>query len=232
MKLILSPWNDPRRNVALEEYLMTERPGEDVLLLYINAPSVIVGRHQLIEAEVDTAYCAREGIAVVRRLSGGGTVYHDPGNINYAFVVDKGELPALDRDFTGPVIRALRALGVEARAGERRELLCEGLKISGTASHITRDRILFHGTLLHRADLGRLAKALRGDGSLRGKAVASVPSPVANLSEWTGGEESTPEFLERLCEVFIRQFDLPGLSPLSEDEKRTVFHREKLREKE
>ena len=108
---------------------MTERPLGDVLLFYINRPSVIVGRNQRIEAEVDTDYCLRHGIEIVRRLSGGGTVYHDYGNINYAFIVDKDERPVLDRDFATPIIDALRPLGVEAVSGERKELLVGGSSI-------------------------------------------------------------------------------------------------------
>lgn len=228
MQLILSPWNIPWRNCALEEYLLTERPG-DVLLLYINLPSVIVGRNQSVEAEVDTEYCRREGIPVLKRLSGGGTVYHDEGNINYAFVCDKGNTPALDRDFATPILRALEALGVPATVGPRRELLCVGLKISGTASHITRTRVLFHGTLLHRTDLGRLGRVLRGDPARRGKGVASVPSPVGNIGRYSDPQESTSAFLERLAGVLLRQYGLSGPSMLTPSEEQAVAALEKQR---
>ncbi len=221
MQLILSPWNQPQCNCALEEYLLTERPG-DVLLLYINRPSVIVGRNQILEAEVDLDYCHREGIPVLKRLSGGGTVYHDEGNINYAFIVDKGEIPVLDRDFSTPIIRALAHLGVTAQAGPRRELLCEGRKISGTASHITRHRMLFHGTLLHRTDLQRLDRIRQGDPTRRGKGVASVPSPVMNICRYSGATESTAAFLHRLTEVFLRQYGLEAPTPLLADERKAV----------
>lgn len=97
MLLLRSISDSPAFNCALEEYLLTERPAGDVLLFYINRPSVIVGRNQRIEAEVDTGYCCEHGIEVVRRLSGGGTVFHDYGNINYAFIADKGSVPVLDR---------------------------------------------------------------------------------------------------------------------------------------
>lgn len=93
MLLLRSISDSPAFNCALEEYLLTERPAGDVLLFYINRPSVIVGRNQRIEAEVDTGYCCEHGIEVVRRLSGGGTVFHDYGNINYAFIADKGSVP-------------------------------------------------------------------------------------------------------------------------------------------
>lgn len=222
MQLILSPWNLPQRNCALEEYLLTERPG-DVLLLYINRPSVIVGRHQTIEAEVDVEYCRKAGIPILKRLSGGGTVYHDEGNINYAFIVDKSDIPALDRDFATPVIQALEKLGVPAVAGPRRELLCQGLKISGTAAHITRNRQLFHGTLLHRTDLKRLERILQGNPSRRGKGVASVPSPVGNIASFTGAEEPTTDFLKRLTDTFLQQYGLDSCSSLTPKEEQAVI---------
>ena len=222
MQLILSPWNLPQRNCALEEYLLTERPG-DVLLLYINRPSVIVGRHQTLEAEVDVEYCRKTGIPILKRLSGGGTVYHDEGNINYAFIVDKSDTPALDRDFNTPVIRALAALGVPANAGLRRELLCEGVKISGTAAHITRDRQLFHGTLLHRTDLQKLERVLQGNPNRRGKGVASVPSPVGNIAPYTGPEEQTSDFLVRLADTFLRQYGIEHCTNLTPGEMQRVI---------
>lgn len=206
MLLLRSLSDSPAFNCALEEYLLTERPEKDVLLFYINRPSVIVGRNQRIEAEIDTAYCRRCGIDVVRRLSGGGTVYHDYGNINYAFLSDKGAQAALDRDFTAPMVDALRSLGVEATVGRRKELLVGGLKVSGTASHVTRTSQLFHGTLLHDCDLRALALALRGEQALRGKSVASVPSPVTNLRPLAGPAETTEGFLSRLAAYFAGRY--------------------------
>ena len=210
VRLVRSISDSPVLNGLLEEHLLTERPLGDVLLFYINRPSVIVGRNQRIEAEVDTDYCLRHGIEIVRRLSGGGTVYHDYGNINYAFIVDKDERPVLDRDFATPIIDALRPLGVEAVSGERKELLVGGYKISGTASHVARTRILFHGTLLHRTDLGALDRALRGDVSKRGRKVASVPSPVMNLATLTGEQETTEHFLGRLTGFFENYYASAG----------------------
>ncbi|MDR2120030.1 MAG: lipoate--protein ligase family protein [Tannerella sp.] len=200
MKLLQSLSDDPAHHCNLEKQLLTAHPSDDgdVLLLYINRPSVIVGRHQQIEAEVDVRYCRRHGIEIVRRISGGGAVYHDYGNINYAFVVDRGATPVMDADFASPIIAALRAVGVDATAGARRELLVGGKKISGTASFVTAGRILFHGTLLHRTDLARLARALNGDPEKRGKHIASVQAEVMNLSEITGDTEPTDEFLRRL----------------------------------
>ncbi len=228
MQLILSPWNLPQYNIVLEEYLLTERPG-DVLLLYINRPSVIVGRHQTLEAEVDLSYCQREGIPVLKRLSGGGTVYHDEGNLNYAFFGDKTAEPFLDHDFNAPVIQALARLGIAAQAGPRRELLFQGRKISGTASHITRHRWLFHGTLLHRTNLERLDRIRQGDPTRRGKGVASVPSPVINIGPYRDADESTEVFCQRLTEVFLQQYGLEATTPLTEAEQSLIRQRAEQR---
>jgi lipoate-protein ligase A len=191
--------DSPAYHCRLEKQILTAPPAgsEDVLLLYVNRPSVIVGRNQQIEAEADVDYCRRHGIEIVRRISGGGAVYHDYGNINYAFIVGRGTAPALDRDFLAPVLAALQSAGVNATVGARRDLRVDGKKISGTASFVTADRILFHGTLLHRTDLDRLARALHGDIAKRGKRIASVPDEVMNLSEITDLHESTDEFLDR-----------------------------------
>lgn len=228
MELILSPWNSPERNCALEEYMVTERH-DDVLLLYRNMPSVILGRNQTVAAEIDGDFCRAHGIEVVRRLSGGGAVYHDLGNINYAFVSNKEASPVLDRDFLRPVVTVLQALGIEATVGKRKELLAGDRKISGTASHVTRNRQLFHGTLLHRTDLHMLERALRGDRTARGKGVASVPSPVVNIAELLHSDETTEAFLERFGALLLQYYELSGYSPVSPDETERIAQIERIR---
>ncbi|MDR1562039.1 MAG: lipoate--protein ligase family protein [Dysgonamonadaceae bacterium] len=214
MFLIKSPSTEPQYNKVLEKQLL-ERNNKDILLFYINKPSVIVGRNQQIEAEADIEYCRRNNIEIIRRLSGGGAVYHDFGNINYSIIVTKTKDYPLDCDFWQPVVEALQVIGVPVSVGLRRELLVDGRKISGTASIVTGNRILFHGTLLHRVNLGNLSSALQGDRSKGGRGVPSVPSEVMNLSEITGKEESTEEFLERiiryLCGRKYRYISLESL---------------------
>lgn len=202
MWLIKSSSDDPVINGKLEEKYLTEYPLQDILLFYINRPSVIVGRNQCIEAEVNVSYCRQHNIEIVKRVSGGGTVYHDYGNINYAFIVPKGNTPVMEMDFATPIIEALHSFGINAAVGQRKELLVDNKKISGTASHVTRDRILFHGTLLHQTDLSHLKYALQGNPSARGKNVASIPSPVINLAEITKTNETTEEFLSHLLHFF------------------------------
>jgi lipoate-protein ligase A len=203
MQLIRSPWSNPFRNCALEASLLKEC-SDDVLLLYINSPSVIVGRHQTVAAEVDEQFCAEHNIPVVRRISGGGAVYHDEGNVNYAFIVGTGDALALDRDFTAPIVAALRTLGLEAVAGDRKEIRCGGYKISGTASHASGNRQLFHGTLLHSANLQQMERALRGNPALRGRGVPSVPDKVANIAPLLPVRETTEQFLLRMVNFLQR----------------------------
>lgn len=202
MQVIRSTSDAPADNFSLEKYFLSAYTS-DVLLFYVNRPSVIVGRNQQIEAEVNVAFCKENDIEIVRRISGGGTVYHDYGNINYAFICNRKTIPALDVDFTAPMLAALQALGVPAKLGARKELSVNGMKISGTASHITGNRILFHGTLLYQTDLKRMQQALQGDSSRRGKRIASVPGSVINISDIMEDKVATLVFLERLMEGFI-----------------------------
>lgn len=201
MQLIRSLSDAPEVNCALEASLLAGR--REALLLYINRPSVIVGRNQCMEAEADMDYCRRHGIRVVRRISGGGAVYHDGGNVNYAFICSRRATAVPEMDFATPVTAALRLLGIEAVVGRRKELLVDGWKISGTASHVTRNRILFHGTLLYRADLDCLSRALQGAAPLRGRHIASVPCPVANIATLSGATATTAEFLDMLTTFFV-----------------------------
>lgn len=178
MKILFSNSRAAEQNLTLEQQLLGG--SEEVVLLYVNDPVVVVGRNQTIEAEVDCNYCRAHNIPVVRRLSGGGTVYHDGGNLNYAIICNSSERP-LDRDYTEPIVWALQHLGVAASTGSRGEILVDDAKISGSASMVRRDRVLFHGTLLFDADLEVLDAALHGDITLAHKGVKSVHSKVANL---------------------------------------------------
>lgn len=195
MRILVSEYRDAERNLDLEQELLAG--SEEVVLLYINDPAVIVGRNQTIEAEIDGDYCMQHGIKVVRRKSGGGAVYHDGGNLNYAIICNGGERP-LDRDYTEAVVWALRHLGIDAVTGKRGEIRVGESKISGSASMVSGGRVLFHGTLLFNADLTRLEAALQGDDSRRGKGVKSVRSKVTNLAPMLPDIANIDGFTERL----------------------------------
>ncbi len=185
------PANSPALNLALEEHLFSGRPaGGDLLLCYINTGAVVIGRNQLPWAEVSAGRLAREKLPLVRRVSGGGAVYHDPGNLNFSLLLRASPTGRPDAaTLLQPVVAALQSIGLPARLSERRAIFVDRYKVSGTAQYMTAGRIMTHGTLLVDADLDRLERCLEPDPALginsRGR--PSVRSPVANLSRLRPG---------------------------------------------
>lgn len=161
MQLVFSSSNDPAYNLATEEYLFSK--GEDeYAFFYCNNPCVVIGCNQVWRNEVNAFFCEENQIPVLRRLSGGGAVYHDRGNLNYSFITNKTpQNPGTTPDFLHPVVVALARLGIMSIVGPRKDLwLPGGYKISGTASHVTMNRVLQHGTLLYDTNLEMLQGAL------------------------------------------------------------------------
>lgn len=186
MKYIKTDWDIPYYNFALEEYLMTEAPLDSYIFFYIHKPSIIVGKHQNTIEEINEEFVKENGIVVARRLSGGGAVYHDGGNLNFSFVqkASKQDVNNFEK-FTRPVIDALKELGVEAELSGRNDILVDGKKISGNAQYYTKGRILSHGTLLFDADMSNLSKALKvKDLKIKSKGIKSVRSRVANIKDY------------------------------------------------
>lgn len=198
MKIIISKYRSAEQNLALEQSLL--EGSDEAILLYVNERCVVVGRNQVIDAEIDTEFCRRFGIEVVRRQSGGGTVYHDLGNLNYAIICNASQNP-LDKEQNAPIVWALQQLGVDAKGGRRGEITVGDAKVSGSASMVRRGRVLFHGTLLFDADLAALEAALKGREELRGKGVASVRSKVANLKPLLSGCDTIEEFAQQIKEA-------------------------------
>ena len=195
---------DPHVNLALEEYCVRNLPPEnDYLLVYINAACVIVGRHQNIFEEVDLNYARRSRIPVVRRISGGGAVYHDPGNVNYCIIRNSGRLGlARIEHYLRPVLTSLNRMGLAAEIDHRHAMHVQGRKISGTALFSNTRRVMVHGTLLFDADLETLDRVLRPPaGIIRSKSLKSVHSRVANLSEWMDAAMDRVRFSRRFLET-------------------------------
>jgi len=194
--------HDPAYNLALEEYLYRSvnegHPG--YFLLWQNAPSIIVGRFQNTAQEVNRPFVEERGIHVVRRISGGGAVYHDLGNVNYSFIVPNDEGTPFDfARHARPVIDALAKLGVEAESGGRNDLLIDGRKFSGSAQHMDRRRLLHHGTLLFDSDLSILEQALSVDEEkFTSKGFKSVRSRVTNILPMLPEPISVEEFIDAL----------------------------------
>jgi lipoate-protein ligase A len=192
---------DPYLNLALEEYLMRNvRPDDDILLFYINAPSIIIGRNQNTLEEINQTYVREHDIKVVRRLSGGGAVYHDLGNLNFSFITPNIKENVHNfRKFTEPVVQVLREMGVPAEVGGRNDILADGRKISGNAQYIAAQRMVSHGTLLFDTDLSQVAEALNVKMSkIESKGIKSVRSRVANISEFLTETMTTEEFRARV----------------------------------
>jgi lipoate---protein ligase len=175
---------DPYFNLATEEYVL-KNFDEDSFMLWRNAPSIIVGKHQNTLAEINVDYVKHHNIPVVRRLSGGGAVFHDLGNLNFTFIRKGSEESLIDfRKYTEPILDVLLKMGISARFEGRNDLTIEGMKFSGNAEHIWKNRVLHHGTLLFSSHMPDLAAALNADPlKFKDKAVKSVRSRVTNISE-------------------------------------------------
>ena len=174
---------DPAFNLALEEYVFESLSKDyNYFILWQNASTVVVGRHQNTFNEVDEAFIRENNITVVRRLSGGGAVYHDLGNLNFTFIQDAaGKEPDLGL-FCRPVAQAIRTLGAEAEVNGRNDITVNGMKFSGNAQYVKYGRVMHHGTLLFDSQLEVAAKALRPDPEkIKAKGVASVRSRITNL---------------------------------------------------
>ena len=174
---------DPAFNLALEEYVFESLSKDyNYFILWQNASTVVVGRHQNTFNEVDEAFIRENNITVVRRLSGGGAVYHDLGNLNFTFIQDAaGKEPDLGL-FCRPVAQAIRTLGAEAEVNGRNDITVNGMKFSGNAQYVKYGRVMHHGTLLFDSQLEVAAKTLRPDPEkIKAKGVASVRSRITNL---------------------------------------------------
>lgn len=202
---------DPYLNLALEAYLLRERQ-EDFFYIWKNRASVVCGKHQNVWEEVNTNYCEANDILIARRLSGGGTVYHDTENLNFTFILNREREDRLI-DFRAcmePIRQALIQLGIPAEFSARNDLFVDGFKVSGNAEHvdIRRKRVLHHGTLLFRADLDKLRKAIRPELSFQSRSVKSVRSPVCNLSDYLPTETSVYDFEQHIRKALIRDLQI------------------------
>lgn len=203
---VKNPATDPYFNMALEEYLVKHLDGQDFFMLWQNRPAVIVGRNQNTIAEINPAHVSEKGIMVVRRLSGGGAVYHDQGNLNFTFVLNNPQDFANFEKFTRPVIKALSRLGIAAENNGRNDITIGGRKFSGNAQFKHRDRLLHHGTILFDTDIGEMVEALNPSGTkISSKGIKSVRSRVTNITEHLPGPVSIEEFKQLLTEEVFRE---------------------------
>ena len=199
MLLIQRNQTNPFFNIAAEEYIL-KHFSEDVFMLWQNEPSVIIGKHQNTMAEINHAYIEQNSIPVIRRISGGGTVFHDLGNLNFTFIKTIiGEDLVDFKRFIDPIISVLKELGVDARQEGHNDIRINGLKCSGNAEHVFKNRVLHHGTILFSSDLDSLGVALRSaEERFTGRAVKSRRSPVTNIISHLPEKISMVEFIEKV----------------------------------
>lgn len=198
----------PYYNMAFDEYtLECLQLDEPLFYLWQNRPAVIVGLNQNVYAEVDIDYLREHDIALVRRVTGGGAVYHDLGNLNYTIVGRSADLNRDYPEYTRYILQALQALGVDAELSGRNDILVAGRKVSGYAKRVYKDRLMVHGTLMYDVDLKRLTAALTpSDEKLSVKGIASVRSRVANLKEYLPGIDNIEEFQMQIERFLSRNY--------------------------
>ncbi len=220
---------DPSYNLAMEQYVFDCLPRDRMyFMLWQNDNSIIVGKYQNTLSEINLEAVERRGIRVVRRLSGGGAVYHDMGNLNFTFITDAASGTALDMKlFCQPVVRTLAALGVHAEVNGRNDITIDGKKFSGNSQYLRQGRVMHHGTIMFNSDLSVVSEALQVDPTkFQTKGVRSVRSRVTNVADHLDRPVSLPEFRRILLENILREN--PGQPyPLTPKDLAAV---EKLRE--
>jgi lipoate-protein ligase A len=205
--------SEPALNLAVEEYLLRQLDiNHDYFLLYLNQPCVIIGRHQNVFEEVNYPLLRKRGMPVFRRISGGGTVYHDLGNLNFSFITQYQKFKFNNyRLFNDPILHALHSLGLRAELNGRNDIVINQKKISGNAQFTTKDRMVSHGTLLFSAQLAEIQPLLQPSASgFTSSAIKSVRSQVVNILDLLDQPLDLRKFKELIIQsVFSIQPDIP-----------------------
>lgn len=212
MILIYNESTDPAFNLAMEEYLLTQAD-EEIMMLWRNNKAVIIGRNQNDIEEINCDFVCDNNITVIRRMTGGGAVFHDLGNINFTFIekYKEGEFNNYEK-FTAPIRDYLKTIGVNATLSGRNDLLVDGMKVSGNAQTVKNGRIMHHGTLLFSANMQSLSGALKPkDIKIESKGIKSVKSRVTNISSHLESDMTSEEFLLSLQSYL--QNNVKGIVP-------------------
>jgi lipoate-protein ligase A len=215
MQYLESESTNPHFNLALEQFVFDQLDrGHDYFMLWRNDNAVIVGKHQNTMGEINPEYVRENHIRVVRRLSGGGAVYHDLGNVNFTFIVSADNNRPFDfGTFCCPVVRALAELGVKAEINGRNDMTIEGKKFSGNAQYRKRNRVMHHGTILYDSDLSVLGRALvvQRD-KIESKGVKSVQSRVTNVKDYMSEDFGVERFMGELRKMMFKEYAMKPYS--------------------
>jgi len=226
MKVIVEQSTDPYHNLAREEAWMNHCR-QDTVYLWRNRPSVIIGRHQNTLAEVDELAAEKEDISIVRRLTGGGAVYHDLGNINFSYIFPQGNPDSKKTRALQMVLRYLRHLGVDCFFSGRNDLCLENeggeVKIGGTAMTQRGERGIFHGCILFDSDLSLMEEVLTPSREkLESKGISSIRARVANLKEQPALKDMTADDFFSGWIEFLQQYGAEIQTDESQEEKERI----------
>lgn len=213
MKYIENYSNDPHYNLAFEEYCFKNLDkNENYVILWINGPAIIVGKNQNTSEEVNAEYVRENNIKVVRRVTGGGAVYHDLGNLNFSIITSAAGSERIDfKKFNIPIVKALQKLGINAELSGRNDMTIDEKKFSGIAQSVWKNRVLNHGTLLFDTKLEVLSQALNvKPDKYQSKGVKSVRSRVTNIRDYLTEDVDINVFRELLLKYI---FEMEGLTP-------------------
>lgn len=201
MRYIVNHSKNPYINLALEEYcLKNVLMDEDYFILWQNKPSIIIGKNQNTLQEINSSFVDQRKTYIVRRISGGGAVYHDLGNLNFTFISKVQDIDQVDfKKYVTPIINVLEEMGIPAVLSGRNDITVAGKKISGNAQRIHQDRLMHHGTLLFDVNLEHLARALKVSvDKIQSKGIESIRSRVSNIKDYIQEEMNVIEFHHRI----------------------------------
>lgn len=212
MIYIINNSNNPFFNHAAEEYLM-KNFDEEIFMLWINVPSILIGRNQNTLSEINLDFINKNNIFVVRRLSGGGAVYNDLDNINFTFIAHRNSSYTKTENkfekFALPIINALKSLGINAKFTGRNDITIDNKKISGNAQYLLKNKILHHGTLLYNCDIEKLSSALKNKNiKFVDKSIKSISSRVTNIAPYMKNKMTTQEFKNYLKTYIIKTYNI------------------------